>query len=1294
MGPAKTFHLPDNPVCTRRPVPRSAWSLTVVVVSVCLSGLAGCQPDSRPAANDSTPTPDTADAVVPASSGKIVDRYPGEPAISSVPLNRQAAAEQDAGKFVYLDAEATGIDFSNIWEPGPETYYALGTSYIANGVAIGDYDADGRPDIYLTRQQDGGRLYRNLGNMKFEDVTTSCGIDPEGMWSAGAAFVDLTNDGHLDLYVYGYGCPNRLYVNNGNGQFEEQAARYGLDYDGASVCAAYGDYDQDGDLDVYLVTNRLDGNRTRPVPGGGSPTSKGPNGELILNPNYRERFYLLSRPDGETAPEVGGEFDHLYRNDGDRFVDVSLETNIGEFAYLGLSANWWDYDNDGRLDLYVANDFKGPDLLYRNNGPNRSGQITFSDVIPLSMPHTPWFSMGSDFADINHDGLVDYLASDMAGTTHYRDKLSMGAMSGPDSEAWFLNWPNPPQYMRNCLFLNTGGSRFMEVAVLAGLSATDWTWTVKFDDFDNDGNDDVYITNGMSRDSHNGDLQDEVRARQLTLQEQVEFWWDQPRFELENLAFRNTGGLKFENVSQAWGLDHAGVSTGAATADLDGDGDLDLVVNGFGEAARLYRNELGNNNAIELKFRGAASNRDGLGVRVDLVSGPDMPVQTKWLAAGRGFASSSDLILHFGTGEATEIEQIRVTWPSGLVQTFESLPANHLYTIVEKGEIQAPVSSGPMNSRDAGPPMFEPYSGFRNVRHIERPFDDFQREPLLPNRHSQLGPGIAWGDVDGDGDQDFWLGQAAGTAGQLFINDGQGGFKYDKQQVFSEDAECEDLGAALVDVDNDGDVDLYVASGSVECEPGDPVLSDRLYLNDGRGQFADAPPGSLPDLRNSGSVVAPTDFDRDGDVDLFVGSRIVPGAYPTTPDSAFLVNEGGTFVDATDQLAPELKSSGMVTSAVWADTNDDGWQDLIVSYDWGSPRLFVNQQGRLVDYSEAAGLTGRLGWFTSVSAGDIDNDGDLDFVLGNFGLNTKYKASPEKPELLYYGDFENNGKKQIVEAKYENGVCLPRRGLGCTSDAMPTVKQKLPTYHEFAISSLTDIYTSSGLDAADKYEVNYLSSCLLVNNGVRDGVPQFEFRELPRIVQASPVFGSTLTDVDGDGNLDLYVVQNFHGPQRETGNMDGGVSLLLSGDGRGQFEPVWPNRSGLFVPGDATALTVADLNQDQRPDFLVGVNNGNPAGFVNQSHTDFVCLRLDPGQNRTPLGSQLSFPGSDGTRRVMQITGGGSYLSQSPAELWLAADRVPPSIDVRWPDGSRETFTDLTPVSGRLVLQAGQGSKR
>ena len=1256
---------------TNRP---TCWPLATLVILLTV-GFVGCQPTEKKPINNENSDANAVDQTgsveeaVSARQARLTDL----PVIAGTPFEVE---ENLSGKFRELDPAETGIDFFNQWDINEQNSAAFGTSFIAHGVAIGDYNSDGKPDIYVTGQQDGGRLYRNLGDMKFEDVTTKVGIDPADMWSVGAAFVDLNSDGLLDIYVYGYGCPNRLYINKGN-HFQEEAEKWGLDYDGASVCAAFADYDLDGDLDVYLVTNRLDTMRQGEMPN--EPiTFKDGNGRVSLNPKFRETHYLMQHPEKGIISEPGGEFDHLFRNDGDKFTDVSRQTRIGEIAHLGLSANWWDYNDDGLPDLYVANDFKGGDLLYRNNGKNHLGEYTFTNVMVDSIPHSPWFSMGSDITDINNDGRMDYFATDMAGTNHYRDKLSMGGMSGPDSTAWFLNWPDPPQYVRNCLFLNSGTDRFMEIAFLAGLAKTDWTWTVKFDDFDNDGWEDVYFTNGMSRDWYNGDYKDELRVKQLGKKEQVQYWMDKPVYALENRAYRNRGDLKFEDVSKNWGLDHSGVSTGAASGDLDGDGDLDLVVNGFNEPIRIYENEVEGGNSIQFELVGGTSNAQGIGARIDVTVDDESASQMRWLAAGRGFMSSSEVVAHFGTGDATHIRSVTVRWPSGDVQTFENLECNQRYVITEQGATETKLTS------DSKPKtLFSESDSLDSFKHKEIVYDDFKREPLLPNKHSQLGSGMAWADVNGDGRLDVYMGQAAGGPGRLLLDDGSGGFEISAQDAFNQDSNCEDMGAAFIDADGDGDMDLYVASGGVECNAGDETLRDRLYLNDGSGIFEKAK-DRLPDLRHSSSVVAPADFDRDGDVDLFVGSRLVVGAYPTTPESVLLLNDGGTFSEATDDVASGLKNVGMITSAVWSDANGDGWVDLVTTEDWGPVRLWLNDEGSLNDASEAAGLTKHLGWFNSVTAGDVDNDGDTDYVVGNCGLNTKYYATTEKPELIYFGDFENNGKLQIVEAKFENGRCLPRRGLGCTSDAMPTIKEKLPTYHEFAISELVEIYSQTGLEDADKFEVNNLNSGILINQGDADS-PKFEFQKLPRIVQASPVFGSALTDVNGDGNLDLYVVQNFHGPQRETGNFDGGVSLLLLGDGTGDFMPVWPDQSGLVVGKDAAGLTVTDLDGDAQPDFVVTVNNRKPKVFRNEIGGDFRRVTLKPLDGTpTLVGTQVTFTREDGSQLTRGIIGGGSYLSQSPEQIFVPADVK--TASVRWPDGSESNHDIVTSEDGDVRL--------
>jgi len=1206
-------------------------------------------------------------------------------AAPGVPLAARHLPPEPERRFQFLPSQRTGIEFTNHSRDSAE-----GLQFIGSGVAIGDYDNDGLPDVFLTRQGDAGRLYRNLGDFRFEDVTARVKIDTEGMWSTGATFVDVNGDGRLDLYISGYMHSNRLYINTGDA-FDEQAARYRLDYNGATVSASFADYDRDGDLDVYLLTHKTpEDDMPR-----GSPVLRRPGLRAEIKPGFRKFRYLEQQPNGKWIPVPAGQSDRLLRNDGAEFTDVTGQSGIERLPYIGLSANWWDYNDDGWPDLYVANDFMGPDHLYLNSGPDSAGKPTFTDVIAESIPHTPWFSMGSDYGDINNDGLMDYLATDMAGTSHYRDKLSMGSMSGPESRAWFLNWPTPPQYMRNALYVNTGTSRFMESAFLSGLARTDWTWTIRLADFDNDGRLDAYFTNGMSRDWFNGDILEKERANQAKHRSDptrygpnpwITFWSRQDPYPLENLSYRNLGNLEFEDTSHAWGLDHFGISTGAATGDLDGDGDLDLVVNGFDEPVRVYRNDLAEGHAVVFELEGRAHNRQALGARLEMELNGEVGLQTRYVGAGRGFMSSSDTLVHFGTGTHTTIDRLTVRWPSGVEESFVDLAANRKYTLTEPSS--GSVSSKPREARSTWFQRAE--TALANLSLQEQPYDDFERQPLLPNKYSQLGPAVAWGDIDADGDLDAYVGRPKGAPKEILINEGGNRFRFATPDVFDDALLYEDMGALWLDVDGDGDLDLYVVSGGVEAEPGDASFQDRLYLNEGKNQFSDGTEQWLPQLTNSGGVAAAADFDRNGTVDIFIGGRIVPGQFPTAPQSVLLVNDGSQFSVADSEVVGNLQSAGMVTGAVWTDTNDDGWPDLVATYEWGPVRLFQNNQGRFEDITSRIGLDERTGWFNSVAAGDVDNDGDTDYFVGNFGLNTKYHPEPDKPELLFYGDFDGSGNKNIVEAKFEDDVSLPHRGLGCASDAMPFLKEKLPTYHEFAISSLEEIFTPQSMGMADRYQVDDLRSGILLNQLVETGAVGFEFIPLPPMAQISPIYGCQFADVNGDGQLDLYVVQNFFGPQRETGYMDGGVSLLLTGMGDGTFQPIMAGESGLVVPGDAKGLAMVDLNVDNRPDFVVGVNNEGLQVFQNALSHDAVSLTVDGGQAYpSTFGTRLLIHFTDGTQMRHECYGGSGYLSQSTNDLFLPATRATAisRIEVRWPDGAETSISNPRIEDGRISIQ-------
>ncbi len=1157
-------------------------------------------------------------------------------------------ATASAPLFESIDPESVGINFRHRASTKPGS---LRANTVGCGLCMGDYDGDGAVDLFICDSSEGGALFHNLGGFRFENVTEKAGLTEHDRWSTAAVFVDVDNDGDLDLYVCGFDCANRLYVNNGDGTFVDRAGASGLDFRGSSTVMAFADYDGDGDLDAYLVTNHLP-----PRAEINYRLEHDLRGVPRVPQQYREYHDLIALPDNEFGVIESGQYDRLYRNNGDgTFADVTDEAGVMA-NHKGLAATWWDYNDDNLPDLYVANDFYGPDHLYRNQGDG-----TFVDVAKDVLPHTPWFSMGCDLGDLDNDGLIDFVASDMAGTTRHREKMTTGDM---EDDAWFLETAEPRQYMRNAVYLNRGVDRMMEVAFLAGLSASDWTWTVKLMDLDQDGRLDLYVTNGMNRDWENSDLhRAALRLGAPNSKEYDQFWQDQPKLEERNLCFRNRGDLQFESVGPRWGLDHQGVSFGAAFGDLDNDGDLDLVVNNMDDKPSVYRNNQSRGNCLRLRLRGADGNIWGMGARVTMHANDG--VQTRYLTPVRGFMSGDDPTVHFGLGDLVRVAALTVQWPSGRCEEFRDLAANRLYTLTEGAGVESP------RSEAAPVPWFRRSDRLHAAGHRERPFDDFEHQPLLPHRLSQLGPGLAAGDVDGDGRDEIFLAGAKGMGCRMVAaNDANEFVMHELFPVWDDDMDCESQGAVFIDVDADADLDLYVVSGGVECEPGSELLRDRLYVNDGEGHFERGREDQLPDLRDSGGIVAAADYDRDGDLDLFIGGRCVPGQYPVAPNSRLLKNEGGHFRDVADE-APGLQNAGMVTGAVWSDANDDGWIDLLVTYHWGPVRLFVNRSGRLVDSTGAAGLADRLGWWNGVAARDVDNDGDVDYVITNFGLNTKYHATADQPARLFYGDFDGLGRKEIIEAMTdEDERMLPLRGKGTLEKFVTVVAEKCPTYDAYARASLQDIVGQEALDEALDLSVNALESGVLLN----DGAAHFQFRPLPRIAQAAPAFGAALMDVNADGRVDLYVVQNFRSSHREVGNMDGGLSLLLWGNGDGSFTPAPPVESGLVVAGDARSVVIADMNQDQRPDFVVGVNDGDALLFEHAKpgtgRWAAVRLRGRPG-NPTGVGAKVTLRLDDGVEQTAEVQAGGGYLSQNTSTTyfgWDSARRVQ-SINVRWPDG-------------------------
>ena len=1209
--------------------------------------LTGCQPST----DEASERGDTRGRV--ASSRSV--ETPG--AIRSAPLKSRAGSEASPAiepLFESLASDRSGIDFVNPIDTEHPRKFLYASSMGCGGIAIADVDQDGLADIYLSSGPRKNRLYRQVGDLRFEDITDAAGVDGDNSWGTGVALVDIDGDGDLDIYVCNYVEPNQLYIQQDNLTFKEEAAAWGLDIVDASHTPAFCDYDADGDVDLYLLTNRH--YRVEGFPEKQALLIK--NGRPYVLPEFEKHYAPVQIAPGRYRLDVVGRPDRLLRNDGrGHFVDVSKSAGLRGRGH-GLSATWFDVDGDGQQDLYVGNDFDEPDQLYRNNGDG-----TFRETIREDVPYTSWFSMGADFADLNNDGLLDFVIADMHATTHFKQKTLMGAM---DDKAYFRKTARPQQYMRNMLQLNGGGGRFFEVSFLAGLARTDWTWAVKLSDFDNDGLIDAFFSNGMSRSFNEKD--DPVVLENVPGKTQWDRYEHKPPMPEQNLAYRNLGELQFADVSREWGLDRVGMTYAVASGDLDRDGDVDLVQAHLDAPVTVHRNRSKGGHRMLVRLEGVESHSQGVGATVRVEAGGQE--QVRQLTLLRGYMSQDDPLLHFGLGEYASVSKLSVDWPSGHRQVFENLQADRLFTVTEPGgkaPAREPVERPPtlFRRRSADETGLE-------SRHRERPFDDLRRQPLLPRKLSRLGPGMAWGDADGDGDEDLFVGAAAGSVSQFFINLGRGRFSVAPQEAFERARDSEDMGAAWFDQDGDGDLDLYVVSGGIEAQPGATTLRDRLYLNDGSGQLTQAP---LPDARESGSVVAVCDYDRDGDLDLFVGSRSVPGSYPEIPDSRLYRLDGKRYRVVTDKVAPGLRQTGLVTSAVWSDANGDGWIDLLVTHDWGPVKVFLNEGGASFrDATDAAGLASLVGWWNGIAARDLDGDRDIDFVVTNTGLNTGYDASPERPAVLYYGEFQGDGQKSIVEAWYEGERLLPWRDRPTLTQALPFLGEKFQTFRDFAQASLTEVFSAESVRAARRLAATTLASGVLIN----DGKARFTFHPLPRLAQSAPAFGVIATEVDGDGHADIYLVQNDSGLERDTGSMSGGLSLLMTGRGDGTFAPVWPDRSGLYVSSDARSLSTIDINGDVWPDCVVAINGGELTCFENAASSAHrvlgVRLQFQPG-NPTAIGARVTLWRSDGKTQTAEVSAGGGYLSQSSAELvfGLGQRATGERLDIHWPDGSAET---------------------
>ncbi len=1181
--------------------------------------------------------------------------------ISDQPLAKHSGP-RGATMFSELPPERTGVvtennyDDASMWS---EHFAEFESGSIGTGVAIGDFDGDGRPDIFVVSKTESCRLFRNLGDWKFADVTAQAGVGDQGeaarIWKQGATFVDVNNDGRLDLYVCRFNAPNLLYVNQGDGTFREEAAARGLAVNDASVMAAFCDYDRDGALDVFIQTNYPQATEHR----------------------HEQRNYL-------------------FHNNGDgTFTDVTSHAGIGGRAQ-GHSATWWDYDGDGWPDLYVANDFTPADKLYHNN---RDG--TFTDVVDQVVPTMPFSSMGSDLGDVNNDGLIDLFVSEMAPTTHQKDQRTVA-----NSRALIVDQPDnslaAPFTMRNVLYLATGTGRCREAAYLAGLAATDWTWSVRFEDLDNDGRLDLQVTNGMYREAHNADLRERMRTVETNL-EKVRMERASPVLAEPNLAFRNLGDLRFEEVGAAWGLNQKGVSFGAALGDLDGDGDLDLVFANYKKGVTVLRNDSDTGRRVIVALHGKQSNRFGVGatVRVETASGS----QVRQLVLARGYMSSSEPILHFGLGEDSVIKRMTVEWPSGQKQSFAELAADRKYTITEpEGVSVGPALVAVPRHADERQPyktsQFTEVSGLTNLLWSSREtkIDEISSNSLQPMRLNRRGPALAIGDVNGDGRDDVIVGGTPTDPTRLLLAQSSGGFVPGNLPAELGGGSLDDGPVLLFDADGDGANDLLVTKGGVALPADSAEYQPKLYLNDGHGVFRSTWAGAVPAFPVSVGAVAAADFDHYGQLSLFLGGRVHPGHYPRSPRSALFVNRGGRFEDVTEMIAPGLRAVGMVTSALWSDVDADGWPDLLLTLEWGQVKYFHNSAGKkFEDWTEKSGFaTAGTGWWNSIAAADFNGDGRLDYVVGNLGLNTPYQADPAHPALLFSGDFKGGGTEQLIEAYYEGDRLYPWRTRKDLGAAIPFILKRYPRNDLYARATLGEILGEDTLADAQRYAATEFRSGVLLSQpegteGATAGAT-YRFEPLPRIAQIAPIQGVVAGDFDGDGHADIYAVQNSSAPIPSTGRFAGGFSQLLRGDGHGHFTAVPPMESGLIVPDDAQALAVLDFNDDGWPDFLITRNNSTTLAYQNTPVASPHVLRVGlhgPLGNPTAVGARITLELTDGAKQMGEITAGSGYYSQSTSACFFGwpEGNPPCRLHVRWPSG-RITDHRVSPLVRSLNLTA------
>ena len=1093
----------------------------------------------------------------------------------STDKNNNLSTNDTETLFTLLDAKETGIDFFNkVKNQKNFNIFKYRNFYNGGGVAIGDINNDGLADIYLTGNMVANKLYLNKGNLTFEDISLSAGIEGNKPWSTGVVMVDINQDGLLDIYVSNAGNlkgnnhDNDLYINNGDLTFTEKAAEFNLAKTGFSTHASFFDYDKDGDLDAYILNNSN-------IP--------------VSSLGYAEQRDKRAQ-DWENVPAIfRGVGDMLLRNDNGKFVDVSEQAGIyGSLIGFGLGVMVTDMNGDLYPDIYVSNDFYERDYLYINNQDG-----TFKEDITNWTSHLSLSAMGVDIADINNDGNLDIFITDMLPEADQRVKSVM-EFEGYNVFKLKQSKDFSQQYIQNTLQLNNGNSTFSEVAYFSGVAKTDWSWAGLLFDMDNDGNRDIFITNGINHDLTDLDFvnffaNEIIQKMALTGRKQAidSIINKMPVKPQPNYAYKNNGDITFDNANKEWGFETPSLSNGVAYGDLDNDGDLDMVINNVNMLPFVYRNNsdsLTNNNYLKIKLEGNQVNKFGIGSTVKIFHNNKIYVQEQM--PSRGFQSSMDYVMTIGLGKATKVDSLRIIWPNNKTQKWDNIEVNSTLTLKQSEATEIQSSFLPKQNKTLVTEVLK-----TNLqKHQENSYSDFDYEGLINKMLSQEGPALAIGDINNDGNEDFYIGGAKNQPGLLYLNLGNGKTALSIQKSFDKDAMFEDTTAAFFDANGDGNLDLMIGSGGNEIGQ-ENNYKVRLYINNGKGRF-DSAEKKLPSLRKNISVITPYDFDNDGDIDVFVGARSLVATYGINPTHQFLENNGdGTFIDTTEKVAYDVKSAGMITDAIWKDINKDGKKDLITVSEWDTPKIYINNGRRLI--KQKSTLDDLFGMWNVVEAADLDNDGDIDFILGNQGSNTIHKTSSENPVKMWVNDFDNNGTIEQIMTNHKNGKDYPiHMKKELTAQLVSLKKQNLKA-SEYAKKSIDELFSTSIFKNSIMKQSTISESIIAVNEGDWN----FSVKKLPSRVQLSCVCGIVCTDVNNDGNLDIIMAGNNFEFKPQYSRLDASHGSVLLGDGSLDFKWQNYNTSGFVIKNEVKHLkTISD--KSGKTYLLAAINNEKPKLFL------------------------------------------------------------------------------------------------